>query len=271
MIEPMEPVPCRIVKRRQETGDVFTFELRLPDTKPFAFMPGQFNMLGLGEVPVSMSGDPEKPESIVHTIRAVGAVTDGLVALKQRHTVGLRGPFGTGWPLKQAEGKDVVIAAGGLGLAPLRPALYALLHHPEKYGRVTLLYGAREVEELLFLDEIERWRQSGRIDVHLAVDHATRDWKGIVGHVTALVPRARFRAGNSVAMLCGPEVMMRFTALELEGHGLTPEDIYLSMERNMKCAIRVCGHCQFGPHFICADGPVYPLATIEPWLRVRAL
>jgi NAD(P)H-flavin reductase len=270
----MEPVPCHIVKRQQETDDVFTFELKYPDGGPFTFAPGQFNMLyafGLGEIPVSMSGDPDRPETIVHTIRSVGAVSSGLGALKQRQTVGVRGPFGVGWPIARAEGKDVLIAAGGLGLAPLRPVLHALVNHRERYGHVTLLYGARSPAELLFRNELEHWRQAGLIDLHLTVDHSSREWTGTVGYVTSLLPRAHVRPGHSIAMLCGPEIMMRFTALEMETRGISPDNVFVSMERNMKCANRVCGHCQLGPLFVCADGPVYPFSRLEPWLRVRAL
>jgi NAD(P)H-flavin reductase len=272
--EPMEPIPCRVVKRRQETEDVFTFELKPADGRPQVFAPGQFNMLyafGLGEIPVSLSGDPDQSETMVHTIRTVGAVSRGLGELKLRQTVGVRGPFGTGWPLALAEGKDVVIAAGGLGLAPLRALLHALVNHPAHDRQVTLLYGARDVGELLFLGELERWKQSGLLDVHLAVDHASREWTGTVGHVTALVPRLKLRPRGTIAMICGPEIMMRFTAMELEARGLPPDHIFISLERNMKCAIRVCGHCQLGPHFVCADGPIYPYARIAPWLRVRAV
>ncbi len=271
----MMPVPYRIVKRKRETKDIFTFEL-VPAKKarPFAFLPGPFNMIyafGLGEVPISISGNPEDEETLVHTIRTVGAVTNGLGALRSDDSVAVRGPFGAGWPMKAAEGKDVIVAAGGLGLAPQRPAIYSLLAHAERYGRLTLLYGARGEDDLLFLPEVEKWRRAGKIDVHVSVDQASRKWKGTVGHVTAIVPRAQFDPGNAVAMLCGPEVMMRFTAMELEKRGLSREGIYLSMERNMKCAVGFCGHCQFGPHFICADGPVFPYPRIEPWMRIREL
>jgi NAD(P)H-flavin reductase len=269
----MQPVPFRVIRRKRETQDVFTLSLRA-DRKRVPFVPGQFNMLyafGAGEVPISMSGDPADPSVLVHTIRAVGPVTQRLQEVRASETVGLRGPFGTGWPLAEARGKDVVVVAGGLGLAPVRSALYELLRHAKEYGRLTLLYGARSRSELLFLSEIRRWARTGRMDTSVSVDQAPRGWRGIVGHVTALVPRARFRPEETIVFVCGPEVMMRFTALAIEGRGVPRERIHLCMERSMKCGIRRCGHCQFGPHFVCDDGPVYSYARIEPWMRIRAV
>jgi len=273
--EPMAPVPYRIFRRKQETNDVFTFEL-VPSkgTETIGFAPGQFNMLyafGLGEVPISVSGDPEDQGKLVHTIRVVGAVTKGLAALKRDESIGVRGPFGSDWPLKQAVGHDVIVVAGGLGLAPLRPALYALLSHPERYGKLTLLYGARTEEDLLFTKEWGKWKNSGKIAVEVSLGQASRKWRGTVGHVTALLPRISIQPEKTIAFVCGPETMMRFVAIELEKRGVNRDRIFISMERNMKCAVGFCGHCQFGPHFVCADGPIFPYGRMEPLLRIREL
>jgi len=231
------------------------------------FGPGQFNMLclpGVGEVPISMSGDPERG-GLVHTIRAVGAVSTALAGLKPGAQLGLRGPFGSTWPLAAAAGRDVVIMAGGLGLAPLRPLLYRLFARPRDYGRITLLYGTRSPDDILFERELQRWRDRAGANVLVTVDHAAGDWRGPVGVVTSLLQPGQFDPGNSIACICGPEVMMRFSIGNLIDMGLPAESIYLSMERNMKCAVGHCGHCQFGPAFVCRDGPVFR------YDRVRAL
>ncbi len=239
-----------------------------------AFEPGQFNMLyafGIGEVAISMSGDPSRSGSYVHTVRNVGAVSGAIAALKSGAILGLRGPFGTAWPTQAAEGNDVVIVAGGLGLAPLRPAIYHVLAHRDRYGRVAILYGTRSPDDILYHREIERWRRRLDVDIAVTVDHADATWHGNVGVVPRLIPRAAFDPQNTIAMICGPEVMMRFTAIALQGAGLPSDHIYLSMERNMKCAIGLCGHCQFGPHFICRDGPVMRYDRIADILAVREI
>jgi NAD(P)H-flavin reductase len=264
-----------VAKSRREARDVVTLELE-PTTgvSSFSFKPGQFNMLyhfAVGEVPISLSGDPENPLPIVHTIRGVGAVSRGLCSLDRGEPVGVRGPFGSTWPVEDAKGSDVLLIAGGIGLAPLRPAIYQLIAHREEYGRVTILYGARSPGELLYRREVERWRGRFDLDVHVTVDHASDDWQGRVGVVTRLIHTAHFDPDNTVAMVCGPEIMMRFTVRELETGGVSAHDVYVSMERNMKCATGVCGHCQFGPTFICKDGPVFPFARIAPFLAVQEL
>ena len=257
----------RIDKVWRETPDTFTF--RINGVCGGTFMPGQFNMLsvfGVGEVPLSITGDPQNHDFTVHTVRNVGTVTRALAKLRPANSIGLRGPFGCGWPMKAAEGNDVVILAGGIGLAPLRPVIYQILAHREKFGKVILLYGARSPEDILFLKELESWRGRFDFQVELTVDHAMFGWRGHVGVVTTLVQRASFDPQNSIAMICGPEVMMHFCALELLRVGLDSTEIYLSMERNMKCGTGFCGHCQFGPHFICKDGPVFPYDRVRDWL-----
>jgi NAD(P)H-flavin reductase len=259
--QPLVPVPWQVRSLQRETYDTFTLALTPPDgTPPLAFAPGQFNMLyvfGVGEVPISISGDPAKPEMLVHTARAVGAVTKAMSDLKRGQVVGVRGPYGTAWPVLEARGRDVVIAAGGIGLPPLRPALYYILAHRDEYGRVAVLYGARAPHDILFARELERWRGRFDLEVEVTVDTAPSDWRGNVGLVTMLIPKVQVEPPNTVAMIVGPEIMMRFVVLELEKLGVRSENIFISMERNMKCAVGYCGHCQFGPTFVCKDGPVF--------------
>ena len=226
---------------------------------------------GIGEAPISVSGDLDAGGSLVHTIRAVGAVTSALCRSVLGQDVGVRGPFGRPWPLKEAEGADVVVVAGGIGLAPLRPVIYHLLANRERYGNVVVLYGGRSPIDLLYPEELELWRSRFDVQVEVTVDGAPPGWRGPVGVVTKLVPRADFDAARAIALICGPEVMMRFTAATLEGLGLSKQRIYVSMERSMHCAIGLCGHCQLQHLFVCKDGPVFPLDAIEPLLRVREL
>jgi NAD(P)H-flavin reductase len=271
----MLPDPYRIEKAKRETRDTFTLHLAPVNCgRPFHFSPGQFNMLyqfGIGEVPISISGDPVDPDRLVHTIRAVGPVTKAMQRLKPGATLGVRGPYGRGWPVQEAAGSDVLFVAGGIGLAPLRPAMYYVLAHRQQYGRVVLLYGTRTSQDILYLSEIEGWRARFDLDVHVTVDTATREWRGDVGVVTKLISRAPCDPFSSVAFVCGPEVMMRFTALELRKAGIELTHVYISMERNMKCGVGLCGHCQFGPTFICKDGPVYPYENIKELLTIREI
>lgn len=274
-LDAMTPRPFTILTRRQELADTFTIQLAPADGGAnIQFAPGQFNMLyafGVGEVPISISGDPAQPDKLVHTIRDVGAVTDALSKLNKGAQVGVRGPFGSAWPVEDAEGSDVVIVAGGIGLAPLRPAIEHVLANRAKYGRFVILYGARNPADVLYMKQLQAWR--GRLDtfVDVTVDSAGRDWSGNVGVVTRLIGRANFDPHHTKVFVCGPEIMMRFTIKELNALGVAKDDIYVSMERNMKCAIGHCGHCQFGGHFICKDGPVFPYARIESLLQVRGL
>ncbi|MBL9168825.1 MAG: FAD/NAD(P)-binding protein [Verrucomicrobiales bacterium] len=271
----MLPAPWRVEQVRKETADTFTLALApLADTPSLAFAPGQFNMLyvfGVGEVPISISGNPVEPSPLTHTTRAVGTVTRAMWKLQPGDALGVRGPYGSGWPVAEAVGRDVVLVAGGLGLAPLRPALYHLLARRGDFGKVVLLYGTRTPQDLLFRPELRRWGARRDLHVHVTVDRAVGQWRGNVGVVTTLIPHAPFDPSNSVAMLCGPEVMMRFTALELQKRGVPPERIFVSLERNMKCAIGFCGHCQYGPEFVCKGGPVFRYDRVKPLLNVREL
>lgn len=271
----MVPEFFRVVRVRRETADTFTLSLKSKNGRgKFDFVAGQFNMLyvmGKGEVPISISGDPLATGPVIHTIRAVGEVTQALVKLKPGETVGLRGPFGCGWPIDKAEGKDVVIVAGGIGLAPLRPAIYEILGQREKYGKLSLLYGARTPKELLYASELRKWRSRFDLHVYLTVDNADVSWRGSVGVVTTQVPRADFDPADAMALVCGPGIMMRYTVAALRERGVAGDDIYVSMERNMKCAVGFCGHCQYGAEFICKDGPVFPYSRIEKSSKIREL
>ena len=269
----MAPAAHRVRRVVRDTHDTVTLELAAHTETGSGFAPGQFNMLyvfGLGEAPISISGDPATPGVLAHTVRAVGAVTRALRGLRRGGVVGLRGPFGTAWPLDEAAGRDVVLMAGGIGLAPLRPVVYHLLAHRDRYGRVAVLYGARTPADLLYTRELERWRGRFDVQIEVTVDAAPPGaWRGHVGVAGTLLPLAEFEPADAVALVCGPEVMMRFAIADLRRRGLAPEQIYLSMERNMRCAIGLCGHCQFGPAFVCKDGPVFRYDRLAPFLGVR--
>jgi len=265
--DPMLVRPFEVSRVRRESHDTITLELRPPDNeKSFAFSPGQFNMLyvyGIGEVPISISGDPSKDKTIVHTVRMVGTVTRAMGKLRPGDSIGVRGPYGTNWPVEEAVGSDVVLVTGGIGLAPLRPVAYYLLANREKYGRIVLLYGARTPEDLLFRKDLERWRSRFDLDILVTVDRATGSWRGNVGVVPALIGRSPFDSQDCTAMVCGPEIMMRFSVLELEKQGIQHDRTYISMERNMQCGIGLCGHCQIGSTFVCKDGPIYRFDKIR--------
>lgn len=266
---PYLPEAMAIASAVREFAHVFT--LSFQPSAGFCFRPGQFNMLyvhGIGEVAISISGDSAEQARLTHTIRAVGTTTRALEALNEGDVLGIRGPYGSAWPLDEARGRDVLFIAGGIGLAPLRPAILHVLRRRSEYGRVTILYGARSPEELLFREQLAHWR--GRFDVRLEaiVDRASNDWFGHVGVVTRLLDDVPLDPDNAVFM-CGPEVMMRFVARELERHGLPGDSIWVSLERSMKCGVGLCGHCQFGGSFVCKDGPVYRFDKVAPLLDVK--
>jgi anaerobic sulfite reductase subunit B len=266
----LPPRSFRVAARRQETHDTWTLELEPIAGPPLQVAAGQFAMLyafGAGEVPISVSGEPGGP--LVHTVRAVGAVTEAICGSTPGAALGVRGPFGNAWPIAAAAGGDVVVVAGGIGLAPLRPVLYHALAQRPEYRLVSLLYGSRTPADLLYTDELEAWRES--IDVDVTVDAADESWRGKVGVVPKLIGAADFDPASTHAFVCGPEIMMRFGAEALLERGLSPERIHLSMERNMQCGVGHCGHCQLGPTMICRDGPVYTYAEIEDLMAVRQL
>jgi NAD(P)H-flavin reductase len=274
VVDPLIPQPYRVARVRREARDIATLTLvPVAGARP-DYQPGQFNMLyifGIGEVAISMSGDPTIRDRYVHTVRDVGTVSGAVAKLEAGAMLGVRGPYGTSWPTAAAEGHDVLFVAGGLGLAPLRPAIYHMLAQRERYGRVVLLYGTRTSSDILYRQELERWRRHLDVEIMVTVDHADTEWRGDVGVVPKLIPRAGFDPLQAVAMVCGPEVMMRFTADALCQAGLGLDRIYLSMERNMKCAIGLCGHCQFGADFICKDGPVMRYDRIADVLPIREI
>jgi NAD(P)H-flavin reductase len=267
---PMLPTVVRVREHRREAPDVFTLAADAPPGP--GFLPGQFNMLyvfGVGEAAISLCGDPADTGALRHTIRAVGSVTNALAGLRPGDSLGVRGPFGSAWPLEAARGADVVLVAGGIGLPPLRPMIYHLLRHRQDHGRIILLYGARTSEDILYAAELEQWHKSGDIQVLLTVDRGSPSWRGSVGVVTTLLARVELDPARTIALMCGPEVMMRFTVRALVQRGVTEDRMYLSLERNMQCAVGLCGHCQFGPEFVCMDGPVFRYDRIKPFFLVR--
>ena len=261
--DPMLPHPYRVQSVTRETLDTFTLSLEPCDGAALpAFAPGQFSMLyvfGVGELPISISGNPEDERRLVYTVRSVGKATQALVSRRPGEVMGVRGPFGTSWPLGEARGKDVLIVAGGIGLAPLRPAIYHVLSHRDEYVRLLILYGARTPHDQLFRKELAVWSRAADTQVLTTVDYGGPAWRGRVGVVTTLFRHLRLHPGRTVVMVCGPEIMMRYVVAELQANRGVPDgSIYLSMERNMKCGVGLCGHCQYGAHFICRDGPVFP-------------
>ncbi|NIP29812.1 MAG: Ni/Fe hydrogenase subunit gamma [Candidatus Dadabacteria bacterium] len=272
---PWVPELFRIEEIARETEDVFTLNL-LPTGKknPVHFEPGQFNMLyvyGVGEIPLSISGNPGEQEKRIHTVRAVGAVTQALSRLKRGDKVGVRGPFGSKWPTENAKGSDVVIVAGGLGLAPLRPLIYKILSEREIYRSVFVLYGTRSPHDIIYSEELDEWRECTDVELDITVDMSDKGWHGNVGVVTTLIKKAGFDPENTCAYICGPEIMMRYSVVEMQKYGVEEENIFIAMERNMKCAIGFCGRCQFGPDFICKDGPVFSYNVLSKLIKIRGI
>jgi NAD(P)H-flavin reductase len=265
----MLPRPFVVRRVVRETADTSTLVLAAADGQPLRFTPGQFTMIGrpgYGEVPISISGDPARPAELVHTVRAVG---DASAAIARSHPGDLllvRGPYGSGWDVGDGAGADVVIVAGGIGLAPLRPAIYEVLAKRDRYRRVVLVYGSRTPDQLLYPRELERWRGRFDVDVAVTVDAATSGWRGHVGVVTTVLPARDLDPATALALVCGPEVMMRLTADALCDSGLPPARVRISMERNMKCGIGLCGHCQLRELFVCVDGPVFGYDRLRPLL-----
>jgi anaerobic sulfite reductase subunit B len=266
----MTPRAFAVARRKRETADTWTLELEPRGGEPLDLAPGQFTMLyafGIGEVPISVSGDASGP--LVHTVRAVGPVSQAICDSKRGAVLGVRGPFGNSWPVEEALGGDAVVIAGGIGLAPLRPVVYELLRRRKEFGEAVLLYGSRRPAELLYVREVERWRK--KLQVDLIVDAADQTWMGKVGFVAKLVASARFDPQAATAFICGPELMMRTSAEALIERGVARARIFVSMERNMQCGVGHCGHCQLGPTLICRDGPVYRWDEVEALMKVREL
>jgi anaerobic sulfite reductase subunit B len=271
-VGPMVPLAYRVGARAQDTADTWTLTLEPVDGPAPAIAPGQFMMVtvfGVGEVPISVSGPPFLPGPVVLTVRAVGAVSRAICGSEPGAILGLRGPFGNAWPVDAAAGGDVVVVAGGIGLAPLRPVVLRALERRGDYDAVSVLYGARTPGDLLYTGQLAEW--TGVADVATTVDTAGAEWRGSVGVVTKLLGGARFRPEATTAFVCGPEIMMRFAAQALLEAGVPAARIQVSMERHMDCGVGLCGHCQLGPTLICRDGPVYTWEQAAPWLEVREL
>nr|MDO8134704.1 FAD/NAD(P)-binding protein [Candidatus Njordarchaeum guaymaensis] len=250
---------------RDQTRDSRTLTLSFADGSKqhqYSFMPGQFNMLsvfGFGESAISISGDPKIKDTIDHTVRKVGNVTEALFRLKKGDAIGLRGPFGNTWPVDEAKGKNVLIVSGGIGLAPLRPAIMHIVNNRANYGNFEILYGARNPGELLFTDEFDQWRKIKNTNLLLAVDAVPpgEKWNHAVGVVTVLFDKMQSKPKDTIVMTCGPEIMMHFGVQGLTKKGFSEDQIYVSLERRMKCGMAQCGACQIGPNYVCKDGPVF--------------
>lgn len=274
----MTPEFFRIARVKSENSDTFTIWLE-PDDKrrPVSrFRPGQFNMLyafGAGEVAISISGSPEEDGGYVHTVRSVGSVTGVLRRYKVGDQVGVRGPFGTSWPGHEngMRGRDIVLIAGGVGLAPLRPVLYSICSRREEYGSVSLLYGARSPAELIYKTEMDKLTKRYDIAFDVTVDRSESGWSGHVGVVPALIKSTRMVPETTVVMVCGPEIMMRFSIDELKRRGVGDDMIFVSLERSMKCGVGFCGHCQMMPFFMCKDGPVFRYDRIRRFFGRREI
>lgn len=267
-------VPRRYVVRRvvRETADTSTVSLVAASGDPMTWVPGQFTMIGrpgFGEVPISISGDPSQPEILEHTVRAVGDASGAVARSRPGDVLLVRGPFGAGWNVEDGSGGDIVVVAGGIGLAPLRPVVVDVLAHRDRYRRLFLVYGSRTPDQLLYARQLERWRGRFDVSVGITVDAAAGDWRGHVGVVTTVLPSDELDPETTLAFVCGPEIMMRLTANALCDLGIAPERVRLSMERNMKCGIGLCGHCQLRELFVCLDGPVFRYDQIRSLLTAR--
>jgi NAD(P)H-flavin reductase len=270
----------RIRKVKKETSDIFSLHLlQFDEQSEFQFLPGQFNMLyafGSGEVAISISGRGENAGELIHTIRKLGSTTALLSHVQVGQVVGLRGPFGKPWPVQEAVSRNVVVVAGGIGLAPLRTLLRYFAKNRDQFKKITLIYGARTPHDLLYADELELWRKNANIQIELTVDAVpetcTKPWTADVGIVTSVIQKISLDDPTDiVAYLCGPEVMMHFASQELIKRGILSEQIYISMERHMNCAVGFCGRCQFGEHFVCKDGPVFKYSVMKELLQLKEL
>lgn len=267
------PQQAEIVHRDEEAPKVFSLHLRFTESSvhnAYHFYPGQFNMVylfGVGEVPISIVSDPRHYSLYQHTVRIVGRITQGLSKLKQGDKLGIRGPYGHGWPMETAKGKDVVIITGGIGCAPTVSAIRYMMNRRHDYGRIMIVQGVKHSDDLLFRPYYEHWAQQPDTEVRLTADKPGPHWPWDHRLATEIIHELGIiRPQNTVAMMCGPEGMMLACVKPLVERGLVEDNIYLSMERNMECALGHCGHCQFGGQFICKDGPVFAYPTLKPLL-----
>jgi NAD(P)H-flavin reductase len=270
------PEPAEIVEKRSFGSQIYVFRLRLldPAARPrFDFVQGQFNMVyvpGVGEVALSISSDPEEPE-LEHTIRIVGRTTRVIERLGVGDVLGLRGPYGSGWPLHEARWKDVLVVTGGLGCAPVTGAIDYMFRRRANYGHITLLHGVKKPAEMVHHERFEAWRRDPGTTVRLTVDQPDRTWRDRTGVVTELFEEVALDAARTIVFMCGPEVMIRYAVSILKKRGVPLDRIFVSLERNMKCAVGLCGHCQFGPEFVCKDGPIFPFSRVARFFGVRGL
>ena len=265
----MLPVPYRVVGATPESPGVTTllFEPAL-DEECLRFAPAQFGMVGVpgfGEVPISFSSDPDADDHVGMTIRQVGAATRALTGVDLGSTVGMRGPFGLPWPVEEAHDRDLLVVAGGLGLAPLRSLVVTAARDRERFARVSLAYGARSPDDILYRADLDGWSRAD-LEVAITVDRADPTWTGHTGLVTELFDAVVDRPSATVAMMCGPDQMMLASGIALIGLGVSPSRIWVTLERNMECGIGLCGHCQLGPVFVCRDGPVFRFDRISALL-----
>ncbi len=269
MENPYLPKEAEIKAVKRQTADTLTYTLSFRDgeyQREFSFAPGQFNMvtlLGVGEAPISMSSEPHRRESFDHTVRAVGNVTKALERYAVGDVLGIRGPYGSSWPVEETKGKNVVIVSGGIGLAPLRPFITHIFANRADYGKVEILYGARTPQDMCFTDEFEAWASQPDTRLFLTVDRVPDggEWRHNVGVVTTLFDRSEISPRSGIVVTCGPEIMMRFVVKGMLQRNFFGSQIYLSLERRMKCGEGKCGHCQLGSKFVCLDGPVFPYSV----------
>ncbi len=264
MRSPYQPIAATLEKVAEETPNIKTFWLR--PAEPLAFRTGQFVELtvpGLGEAPFTPSSSPAVAEQMEVTIMKAGTVTDRLHELQSGAKLGLRGPYGKGYPMEDMYGKELLIMGGGVGLAPLRSLLYQVFEDIDKFSRVMLLYGAKTPADLIYPEQLKEWSKREKFEVLVSVDVGDNGWTGNVGVVTTLIPKVKLNLDKTVAVVCGPPVMMKFATLELIQMGMAKDRLYLSMEKNMSCGVGKCGHCRLGPYYVCQDGPVFTYDKIE--------
>lgn len=272
--DPYLPLEAEIIERIQESPTIFTLHLRFLDSlhhDQFVFYPGQFNMLylyGVGEVAISIVSDPDEKHVLTHSIRAVGRVTRALEKLQAGDRIGVRGPYGRGWPLEETKNKDVVVLTGGLGCAPSVSIIDYIIARRTQYGHLSILQGVKHSDDFIYRKKYAIWEKSPNTEIHIAADEAGPKWPWNVGYVTDMVERIHLKPENTIVMLCGPEVMMNTAVKVFQKKGISDENLYLSMERNMECGLGQCGHCQYGGFFICKDGPIFAYSEIKELFNV---
>lgn len=272
MINPYVIHPATIVEKIRESEDINTYRLQLVDEgtrRLFRFQAGQFNMVyqfGVGEVAISIVSDPDKPQILDHTIRTVGRVTEAIADLQPGEVLGIRGPFGKGWPLEEAKGRNIVIVTGGLGCAPVVGAIEYIFRRRAQYGSIKILHGVKTPHDLLYRERFDHWRRAPDTEVLLTSDQPDKTWNYHIGVVTELFEQVSIDPAKTTVLMCGPEIMMRLGVPILMKRGILATAVYVSLERHMECGIGLCGHCQMGPYFLCKDGPVMRYDRVEPWL-----